>query len=194
MRRYYITDRRGCPDLMDCIARAAADGVELIQIREKDLTARDLLALVRAAVQSVSPWRARILVNGRVDIALAGNAHGVHLPSDSAKAREWRRILPPDFLIGVSCHSSADIRESEGADLLVYGPVFDSPGKGQGVGLDALRAAAASTRIPVFALGGITRENAASCIEAGAAGVAAIRMFQGAPVDLPLLPASRAIV
>ena len=179
MRRYYITDRRGCGDLMDCIPRAAADGVELIQIREKDLNARDLLELVRAAVLAVSSWPTRILVNGRADVALTAKAHGIHLPSDSIAPSEWRRILPQDFLIGVSCHSVADIQASEGADFVVYGPVFGSPGKGSGVGLDGLRAAAGATRIPVFALGGVTRENAALCVDAGAAGIAAIRMFQG---------------
>ena len=166
-------------DLMDCITRAAADGVELIQIREKDLHARDLLELVRAAVLVVSPWPARILVNGRADVALTAKAHGIHLPSDSIVASEWRRILPQNFLIGVSCHSVADIQASEGADFVVYGPVFESPGKGSGVGLDALRVAVGATGIPVFALGGITKENAALCADAGAAGVAAIRMFQG---------------
>ena len=178
MRRYYITDRHGCPNLLDCITHAAVEGVELIQVREKDLNARDLLALVRAAVAAVSTRPTRVLVNGRADIALAAGANGVHLPSHSVAPAEWRRILPPDFLIGVSCHSQAEIRAAEGADLIVYGPVFASPGKGQGVGLDALRIAASSTRIPVFALGGITFETAQSCIDADAAGVAAIRLFQ----------------
>jgi thiamine-phosphate pyrophosphorylase len=117
-------------------------------------------------------------VNGRPDIALAAKAHGVHLPSESVPPAEWRRILPPEFLIGVSCHSTAEIREAEAADLIAYGPVFASPGKGSGVGLDALSIATGSTRIPVFALGGITHENAQSCVDAGAAGVAAIRLFQ----------------
>jgi thiamine-phosphate pyrophosphorylase len=178
MQRYYITDRHGCRDVLDCIARAAADGVELIQIREKDLNGRDLLALTQAAVAAVSLRRTRILVNGRADIALVAKAHGVHLPSESIPPSEWRRILPPGFLIGISCHSTVEIREAEAANLIVYGPVFASPGKGFGVGLDALRIATGSTRIPVFALGGITLENAQSCINAGAAGIAAIRLFQ----------------
>ena len=178
MRRYYITDRHGCRDVLDCIARAAADGVELIQIREKDLHGRDLLALTRAAVAAVSSRPTRILVNGRADIALAAKAHGVHLPSESIPAFEWRGILPPEFLIGISCHSTVEIRDAEGADFIVYGPVFASPGKGSCVGLDALRIAAGSTQIPVFALGGITQENAQSCIDAGAVGIAAIRLFQ----------------
>jgi thiamine-phosphate pyrophosphorylase len=178
MRRYYISDRHGCRDLLDCIRLAAADDVDFIQIREKDLNGRDLLALAQAAVAAVSLRRTRILVNGRADIALAAKAHGVHLPSKSIPASEWRRILPPDFLIGVSCHSTAEIRDAEGADFIVYGPVFASPGKGPGVGLDALRIAAGSTQIPLFALGGITHENAQSCITTGAVGIAAIRLFQ----------------
>jgi thiamine-phosphate pyrophosphorylase len=179
MRRYYITDRRGCPNLLDCIAKAAADGVELIQIREKDLNARELLELVWSGVRAVNLRATRIVVNGRADIALAGNAHGVQLPSGSIPVREWRRVLPPDFLIGVSCHSLPEIQEASGADFLVYGPVFSSPGKGPAVGLDALRRAVEATTTPVFALGGITTENAAACLDAGAAGIAGIRLFQG---------------
>jgi thiamine-phosphate pyrophosphorylase len=178
MRRYYITDRRRCSNLLGCITKAAANGVELIQIREKDLGARALLELVRAAVRAAAPWGARVVVNGRVDVALAGNAYGVHMPSSSIPAGEWRRILPPDFLIGVSCHSIADIRDAAGADYVLYGPVFASPGKGAGVGLDALGSAAEASSVPIFALGGITMDNAAHCIRAGAAGIAAIRMFQ----------------
>lgn len=178
MLRYYITDRRGCPDLIDCIVRAAAEGVDFIQIREKDLNVRDLLELTRSAVSAVAPWPAKVLVNTRFDVALAARAHGIHLPSDSIQVAEWRRLTPPGFLVGVSCHSFEDIRLANAADFVVYGPVFPTPGKPPAVGLDALREAAGASQVPVLALGGITSGNVQSCVDAGAAGIAAIRMFQ----------------
>jgi thiamine-phosphate pyrophosphorylase len=176
MRRYYITDRKRCPDLLDCIRRAAADGVELVQIREKDLSARELLRLTEAAVEAVSGFATKILVNSRTDIALVSGAHGVHLPGSAIPAREWRRIVPPGFLIGISCHAIGD--DIEAADFAVYGPVFETPGKGPAVGLEALRDFVTSVDLPVFALGGITASNAQACRDAGAAGIAGIRMFQ----------------
>jgi thiamine-phosphate pyrophosphorylase len=178
VRRYYVTDRHTCVDVLQCIERAAASGVEYIQLREKDLSARKLLDLTRRAVDIVRPWPARILVNGRVDVALAAGADGVHLPSEAIQPEVWRGIVPPAFLIAVSCHSIADLQQAQEADFAVFGPVFASPGKGGGVGLLALRDAVASSPIPVFALGGVDESNAQSCIDAGASGVAAIRMFQ----------------
>src|SRR3954453_17546865 len=136
MVRYYITDRSGCRDVIDCITRAAADGVDFIQIREKDLNARDLLALTRQAVAAVAPWPTRILVNARLDVALAASAHGVHLPANSIPPIELRRVTPGGFLIGVSCHSLDDVQRAETADFVVYGPVFASPGKSTPVGLE----------------------------------------------------------
>jgi thiamine-phosphate pyrophosphorylase len=184
--RCYVTDRQTLTvkTLLDVIARNLAAGVEWIQIREKDLSARALFELVDAAVKLPNPHNSKIIVNTRVDVAIACGAAGVHLPSGSPPAQVWRRPgFLVDFLIGVSCHSVEDVRqaETEGADYVVFGPVFPPRSKIAHTdprGLEDLRRAAAAVRIPVLALGGVTRENSAACVSAGAAGVAAISMFQ----------------
>ena len=202
---YYITDRTQFPGneparrvaLLAKIAEAAGAGVDYIQLREKDLSTRDLEALAREALDAIEALRTenrelrtRLLINSRTDVALALGADGVHLRSDDVGPRDVREIIPRSeprktsrdpFLVAVSCHSQLDLvrAESEGADFVVFAPVFEKQGRPdvKASGLEALRQGCAA-RIPVLALGGVTMENAGACLEAGAAGIAAIRLFQ----------------
>jgi thiamine-phosphate pyrophosphorylase len=150
------------------------------QLRAKHLAARPLYALARQALL-LAPDK-KVIVNSRLDVALAARAHGVHLPAHNPAPSRLRPITPPGFLIGVSCHTLDELRqaEDEGADYLFFSPIFEpfsKPGYHRGLGLEALREACAAVNIPLFALGGITLENAPHCEEAGAAGVAGISLF-----------------
>jgi thiamine-phosphate pyrophosphorylase len=193
----YITDRNslGNPgELLPVVRRAIAAGVDWIQIREKDLPARELLALVSEAVKAASGSATKILVNDRLDIAIAAGAAGVHLAETSlpvGAVNTWRgrgiyvdgKARSAGFLIGASCHSveSARAAERDGADYVVFGPVFATPSKaafGAPQGINRLAEVSASVKIPVLAIGGVNLENVRGCFAAGAAGVAAIRMFQ----------------
>lgn len=189
MIRYYITDRKqlgGVEPLLNNIRRRLAEGVDWIQIREKDLTGRQLWELLQQVLELPNPNSAWIFVNGRADIAIAGGARGVHLPADSLPVGELRRIAPRGFVIGVSCHTIDELRraESEGADFAVFGPVFTPLSKAGSlapVGLRGLEQACRAVRLPILALGGVTWENAAQCVAAGAAGIAGVTLFQAPP-------------
>jgi thiamine-phosphate pyrophosphorylase len=202
LQLYYITDRRQFPvegpeqerRLLLKITECAAAGVDYIQLREKDLSIRALEELARKAVAALGSSNVRLLINSRTDVALACGAHGVHLPSNDLPASEARtifgragfeRINRRAPVIGVSAHSEAEIANAEahGADFAVFGPVFEKSGTANPHGLDRLRqickrADSSASNMPVFALGGITLENAHSCVKAGAAGIAGIRLFQ----------------
>jgi thiamine-phosphate pyrophosphorylase len=223
MLLYYITDRRQFPGsapeqrvaLLQKISEAARCGVDFIQLREKDLSARELLRLARDAQEKIveatgfalptrhAPRATRLLVNSRIDVALACGTDGVHLRADDISPAEARVVFSKaamsgdwkptteNFLIAVSCHAEDEVARaaSDGADLVVFAPVFEKSGR-QCAGIKTLYAACRATakastpeaspqvHIPVLALGGVTLENARRCVEAGAAGIAGIRLFQ----------------
>ena len=178
MKRYYITNRKavgGFRPLFEIIRDQMHLGVDYIQIREKDITARELfdftLAVLEARVSDAhTPLHTKILLNSRADVALATGADGVHLPSDSPQQTLH------GLLVARSCHTLDEVRSTT-AQFVTFGPVFESPGKGQPVGLDSLRAACQLGK-PVYALGGVDWDNAAQCMDAGAQGIAGIRLFQ----------------
>jgi len=141
------------------------------------------MEVVRRIMEMPNPHQARILVNSRVDVAMAAGTSGVHLPAGSIPPRDWRAITPVGFLIGVSCHTLEEVlsAEREGADYVFFGPVFAPLSKSSDLkprGLEVLGRVCGSVKIPVLALGGITWENAPACNTAGAAGVAGITLFQ----------------
>ena len=189
----YVTGREslGAADstekLLAQIRAAVAAGTDWVQIRERDLTARELLALTRAAIAAAAGC-ARVLVNDRIDVALAAGAAGVHLRGSSVPASEavpWLRSgnAPEAFMVGVSCHSLDDAREAEraGATYLFFGPVFETPAKkqfGAPQGIAKLTEVCRGVRIPVIAIGGVSGPRGKECVQAGASGIAAIRMFQ----------------
>jgi thiamine-phosphate pyrophosphorylase len=173
------------------IRQAIDAGIDSIQIREKNLEGRQFLELARASVHMArehGPAGIRVIVNDRADVAIAAGADGVHLGGKSASARhvaDWLHssAAAKDFLLGVSCHSLEEVQQAEdaGADYVFFGPVFDTPSKrayGTPLGLAILRDACRASQIPVIAIGGIDLHGVTACLEAGAAGIAAIRLFQ----------------
>jgi len=199
----YITDRRLLGDhenirqknLLARIESAAAAEIDFIQLREKDLSARELESLAGEAMARLARFpKSRLLINSRLDIALAVGAHGVHLRAEDFQASDARYIAAKagkQIVIGVSCHSAKEVAlaESHGADFALLGPIFEKHDEARApLGLEELRRtctrpAAAASRMPVLALGGVNLSNAHDCMKAGADGVAGIRLFQESPMD-----------
>jgi thiamine-phosphate pyrophosphorylase len=160
-----------------------AAGIELMQIRERDLSARQLADLTRKVLGLPSPRGTKILINDRADVAIACGAHGVHLRDGSVLPGIFAR---PEFLVSVACHSIGDAAKTCGADYIVLAPIFSPLSKRDSrpaLGVTAITELAAAITTPVLALGGITAGNARLCIEAGAAGVAGISYFNSLPND-----------
>ena len=182
-RRLYAGDDRVALDLLlAAIAAAANAGVDLIQIREHDLNDRQLLRLVDAALGRCSGTATRVLVNDRADIAIAAGAHGVHLRGDSFAAPRVR-ALAPSMIIGRSVHTITEAVAAEtegGCDYLIAGTVFATPSKPHShplLGIDGLRRLCAAVTLPVFAVGGMTIDCAGEVADAGATGIAGMRLF-----------------
>ena len=214
----YVTDRHALrvanpadslPALIQKIEELVAAGIDWVQIREKDLSARELASLTRQALgiaAKYSPKRSsaiRVLVNDRLDVAIAERADGVHLGETSLPVAEAKCLVEAAlrkqaidqlFIIGASCHSieAAQAAERDGANYIFFGPIFATPSKerfGPPQGVERLAQICHAINVPVLAIGGITLENANSCIAAGATGIAAIRLFQD-PTD-PVLATRR---
>ena len=163
------------------IRGAIRGGVDVVQIRERDLDTRDLAHLVRDAVDSVRGTRALVVVNDRIDVAIAEMSSGVHLREDSISVHAARTLLTPDHLIGRSVHDAAGASAAQGADYLIAGAVFETPSKPvatRTLGLEGLREIVGRAGpCPVWAIGGITPDAAESIAKTGAAGVVGISMF-----------------
>lgn len=186
-----VTDRRrlcgGTPSVATARAALAVlfseavhAGVDLIQIREGDLDARALSQLTGDAVRLTRGTATRVVVNDRLDVAIASGADGVHLRGDSLAVSDVRRLAPPGFLIGRSVHTAGEASSAAGADYLVAGTVFPSVSKAAGhtlLGVAGLRSVVMATGAPVLAIGGVTPANIDEIVAAGAAGVAAIGLF-----------------
>lgn len=172
-----------CLDLVRLAADASAAGVDLLQLREPHLSDADLFAILGRVLSAVDRARTAVLVNSRMDIAVAAGADGVHLRADAMHASRVRAVAPAGFRIGRSVHTVHEARgavEDGGVDYLIFGTVFPTAGKPAGhpvAGLTALADVCAAVPVPVIAIGGITPERAAQVAAAGAAGVAAIGMF-----------------
>jgi thiamine-phosphate pyrophosphorylase len=207
MLRYAITDRRSGKDelnrlpesdpfagLVDQAKRLAAGSVDFLQLREKDLEAKELIGVARRIITvareggTAGGTVLRVLVNGRPDVALAAGADGVHLPSgpEQLTVEQVRRVFAGcEVIVSVACHTLAEVERAsgEGADLILFSPVFGKSVGGEvvasGTGLEALKSACTmASGTPVLALGGVTLETAQACVDAGAKGVAGIRLFR----------------
>lgn len=187
-RLYLLTDRHNTAQrpITSVIDEAVAAGVRMVQIREKDLDTRPLIELGQHLMPLIKQHQGIMFVNDRVDIAMVLDADGVHLRSDSLPLPYARRILGNKKLIGISTHSVEEVRyaESEGADFVVLGPIFETPSKhiyGPPLGLHTLETACRTSRLPIFAIGGMTPTQVPSVLSSGAYGVAVISAILQAP-------------
>lgn len=171
--------------LREKVRAAFGAQVDYVQVREKDLADRRLACLVEDLSRLPEKRASRLLINERLDLAVCGNADGVHLPSDAAPLSVVRERIGAKFLVGVSCHGESEVEQAfeGGASYVLLGPIFDTPSKpgARPLGVEALAQVCRRYPLPVFALGGVNPINAPDCIRAGAAGVAGIRLFQDAP-------------
>lgn len=185
---YYITDRHQLPsasiaELLSSVERAVSWGVDFIQLREKDLSDLELLALTKRAVQLVRGTTCSVLVNGRLDIALAGGAQGVHIPSAGLEIADLKPYLPRGFLLGASTHSlrEASRAAAGGANYILLGPIFRTASKvqyGKPLGLIHFKRVCSALSIPALGLGGLRPDRICRVLAAGASGVAGITLFQ----------------
>lgn len=183
---YLITDRNICPgnDLIDAVFASLSGGVRLVQLREKDLSTKDLFGYAVAMRELTRRFDARLIINGRLDIALSAGADGAHLGTSGIPARDARALLGKDSLVGVSTHTieEAIAAEKAGADYVTFGPVFHTLSKaayGRPAGLNGLENAVKAVNIPVYALGGIDKERVKDVLQCGAFGVAVISAILG---------------
>ena len=186
LRLLLVTDRLACKGRMtQAVESALRGGATAVMLREKDLGAREMLSLAQDLRVLTKQSGALLIVNDRVDVALAVGADGAHLGWRSLPIPSVRRLAGPEFVIGASTHSLAEARqaESEGADYITFGPIFHTPSK-EGLvepqGIEGLKAAHQAVRLPLIGLGGINETNAASVAAAGADGAAVIRALMSA--------------
>jgi len=195
-----VSDRQragGADAMVDRVAWAARAGVHLVQVRERDLEGAALTTLVTRCLEAVRGTRTRVIVNDRVDVALAAGAHGVHLRADSVPAARVRAMTPPGFLVGRSVHSideAVQAATAGGLDYLIFGTVYVSASKPGGAvaGPSALAAVVAAVSVPVLAVGGVTPDNLHELAATGASGFAAIGMFVATPETAIMQAAARA--
>jgi thiamine-phosphate pyrophosphorylase len=183
---YLVTDRTqtaGRP-LLDIVAAALGGGIRAVQLRERDLATRALLRVAEQLRALTRRYDAALLINDRIDVALACDADGVHLPAASFSVADARALLGARRLIGVSVHAPSELAAAAGADFAVIGPIYETPSKqayGAPLGIGALGAARAMTAMPLFAIGGVDARRVPEVRAAGADGVAVIRAVLAAP-------------
>jgi len=186
---YLITDRHQVPkehQLLEVIEELLHAGVRMVQLREKDLTAAELYPLAQELRSLTHRYKSLLLINDRIDLVLAVGADGVHLGAHSLPIISARKILGPNYLIGASTHSAAEVKsaQNQGADFVTYGPIYFTPSKaayGDPVGIESLQNICSTCKIPVYALGGIKANNTKEILQAGAHGVAMISALLSGP-------------